>query len=314
MKPELGCVFPGQGSQKVGMLSELGAEFPVIRETFAQASSALSYDLWQLVQNDAANELSRTSVTQPAILAASVAVWRLWRDQGGALPAIMAGHSLGEYSALVCSGVLDFQDAVRLVRKRGEYMQSAVPLGVGGMAAIVGLDDQAVVEACARAAQNQVVAAVNFNSPGQVVIAGENEALARAIELCKQAGAKRALPLPVSAPFHCELMRPAAERFSQDLAQVTLHPPQIPVLQNFGLQLSSDVDTIRSNLASQIHSPVPWVDTVRRFTTFGVRRFLEMGPGKVLTGLIKRIEPDADAQAVNDPAGLREALAGTGRD
>lgn len=310
MKPELGCVFPGQGSQKAGMLSELKARFPIVGETFAEASEALSYDLWDLVQNDPGNELSKTSVTQPAILTASVAVWRLWRQQGGALPALMAGHSLGEYSALVCGEALDFQDAVRLVRLRGEYMQSAVPVGVGGMAAIVGLDDEAVVDACRRAAGAQVVAAVNFNSPGQVVIAGHNEAVERSIELCRQAGAKRALPLPVSAPFHCELMRPAAERFAADLAAVSVQAPRIPVLQNCGLEASSDVGAIRENLVGQIYGPVPWVDTIRRFSALGVRRFLEIGPGKVLSGLIKRIDPEAKVRAVNDPQSLQDALAG----
>ena len=308
MKQTLGCVFPGQGSQKAGMLAELGEAFPVIRETFAEASEALSYDLWDLVQNDEQNELSRTSVTQPAILTASVAVWRLWREQGGAEPAVMAGHSLGEYSALTCAGAIDFGDAVTLVRRRGEYMQGAVPEGVGGMAAIVGLDDAQVEEACARAAQGQVVAAVNYNSPGQVVIAGHNEAVARAVELCRQAGAKRALPLPVSAPFHCDLMRPAAQRFAAEIAGVTLRPPRIPVVQNHGLDTPADPDVIRDNLVKQIYSPVPWVESVRLLAGRGVTTLLEIGPGKVLCGLIKRIAPELEAQAVNDPASLQAAM------
>jgi [acyl-carrier-protein] S-malonyltransferase len=312
MSTRLAAVFPGQGSQQVGMLAELAAAHPVITQTFAEASAVLGYDLWQLVQNGPAEQLALTHITQPAILTASVAIWRLWQEQGGAVPSLMAGHSLGEYSALVCAGALAFADAVSLVRQRGEFMQSAVPVGVGAMAAIVGLDDDKVVEACAAASTaDELVAAVNFNSPGQVVIAGHTAAVQRAGELCKAAGAKRALPLPVSAPFHSPLMQPAAERFAAVLAEVQIQAPAIPVLQNFGLETSSDPDRIRSNLVSQIHNPVPWVATIQRFAAAGIGCTLEFGPGKVLCGLNKRIVAELEALAVNDPANLQAALAAT---
>lgn len=303
-----GFVFPGQGSQKKGMLAALAANFPIIEETFSEASAVLEYDLWSLVQSDPENQLSRTSITQPAILSSSVAIWRLWQQQGGLAPVLMAGHSLGEYSALVAADVLDFADAVKLVRKRGEYMQSAVPEGVGAMAAIVGLDDAAVVAACREAAGEEVVSAVNFNSPGQVVIAGHVAAVNRAIDLCKAAGAKRALPLPVSAPFHCDLMRPAAEAFSNDLAGITLRAPQIPVIQNFNLKAESDPKIIGQNLIAQIYSPVPWVKTVETFTGEGIDLVYEIGPGKVLSGLVKRIAPDMAVLSVNDPDSLQAGL------
>lgn len=303
-----GFVFPGQGSQKVAMLAELGERYPVIRETFAEASAVLDYDLWSLIQHDPEGQLSQTSVTQPAILTSSVAIWRLWLQQGGFNPGIMAGHSLGEYSALVCSGALGFTDAVHLVRKRGEYMQHAVPLGVGTMAAIVGLDDASVIAACEAAAQDQVVAAVNFNSPGQVVIAGHSEAIERAIELCKAAGAKRALPLPVSAPFHCELMRPAAIAFGADLDKVVFHAPGIPVLQNIGLRTETSPQVIRQNLVEQIYSPVPWTSIVRDFSDRGISLVYEIGPGKVLCGLVKRSAPEMAVLAINNEDSLRAGL------
>lgn len=311
MATTLGAVFPGQGSQQVGMLSALADANPLVETTFAEASDVLGYDLWQLVSDGPAEELSLTHITQPAILSASVAVWRIWEAAGGQRPALMAGHSLGEYSALVCSGALEFADAVTLVRRRGEFMQGAVPVGVGAMAAIVGLDDDAVIEACARASASSagVVAAVNFNSPGQVVIAGHRPAVDAAIEACKAAGAKRALPLPVSAPFHSPLMQPAAERFAEVLADVSLQAPAIPVLQNFSLQASAEVATIRRNLVAQIHSPVPWVATVRLFRERGIDRVLELGPGKVLSGLNKRIDADMQVATVNDPESLQQALA-----
>jgi len=230
-----GFIFPGQGSQKVGMLSELAEQFDSVQSTFTEASEVLGYDLWKLIQEGPAEELSKTHITQPAILTSSVAIWRLWNEQGGGAPDLVAGHSLGEYSALVCAGVLAFTDAVGLVQKRGLYMQNAVPLGVGAMAAIVGLEDDKIVAACDEARQGEEVAAVNFNSPGQVVIAGHTGAVARAGDLCKAAGAKRALPLPVSAPFHSILMKPAAEQFATDLEAGALSTPEIPVMQNFGL-------------------------------------------------------------------------------
>ena len=306
----LGAVFPGQGSQHVGMLSALADAYPQVETTFAEASDALGYDLWQLVREGPAEELALTHITQPAILSASVAVWRIWESTGGHAATLMAGHSLGEYSALVCSGALDFTDAVTLVRKRGEFMQGAVPVGVGAMAAIVGLDDEAVIEACEKAAASSagVVAAVNFKSPGQVVIAGHRPAVDAAIDACKAAGAKRALPLPVSAPFHSPLMQPAAERFADVLAEVGIRAPHTPVLQNFSLQASSDAATIRHNLVAQIHNPVPWVATVRLFREQGIERLLEFGPGKVLSGLNKRIDAALQVATVNDPESLQAAL------
>jgi [acyl-carrier-protein] S-malonyltransferase len=279
-----------------------------VAATFAEASEALGYDLWHLVQYGPAEQLALTHITQPAILTSSVALWRVWQSCGGPVPALMAGHSLGEYSALVCAQVLDFSAAVSLVRQRGEFMQSAVPVGTGSMAAIVGLDDAAVIAACAEASGSEVVAAVNFNSPGQVVIAGHSSAVTRASELCKVAGAKRALPLAVSAPFHSPLMQPAAEKFATVLAKVSLSAPVIPVLQNHGLASSRDVEEIRRNLVLQIYKPVPWVATVKQFAARGITTVVELGPGKVLSGLNKRIDPALAVMSVNDPASLTQAL------
>jgi len=310
MQQDLGFIFPGQGSQKEGMLAELAEQHAVIGQTFRQASDVLGYDLWALCQEDPDKQLSLTHITQPAILTASVALWRLWQDLGGAMPAIMAGHSLGEYSALVCSGALQFTDAVALVRKRGEFMQSAVPVGLGAMAAIVGLEDAEVQAACAQTAESETVDAVNFNSPGQVVIAGHKAAVERAIEACKASGAKRALPLPVSAPFHSSLMLPAAERFAEELASVEISVPTVPVLQNYQLSLSTeDTAAIRDKLVKQIYSPVPWVETIRYFSEQGIKTVIECGPSKVLCGLNKRINPDMDAQASENQAALEAALA-----
>jgi [acyl-carrier-protein] S-malonyltransferase len=308
MAGTLGITFPGQGSQHVGMLAELAQTYPVVAATFAEASEALGYDLWHLVQYGPAEQLALTHITQPAILTSSVALWRVWQSCGGPVPALMAGHSLGEYSALVCAQVLDFSAAVSLVRQRGEFMQSAVPVGTGSMAAIVGLDDAAVIAACAEASGSEVVAAVNFNSPGQVVIAGHSSAVTRASELCKVAGAKRALPLAVSAPFHSPLMQPAAEKFATVLAKVSLSAPVIPVLQNHGLASSRDVEEIRRNLVLQIYKPVPWVATVKQFAARGITTVVELGPGKVLSGLNKRIDPALAVMSVNDPASLTQAL------
>jgi len=303
-----GFIFPGQGSQKVGMLSELAEQFDSVQSTFTEASEVLGYDLWKLIQEGPAEELSKTHITQPAILTSSVAIWRLWNEQGGGAPDLVAGHSLGEYSALVCAGVLAFTDAVGLVQKRGLYMQNAVPLGVGAMAAIVGLEDDKIVAACDEARQGEEVAAVNFNSPGQVVIAGHTGAVARAGDLCKAAGAKRALPLPVSAPFHSILMRPAAEQFATDLEAVALSTPEIPVMQNFGLETPESPDRIRENLVNQIFNPVPWVATINKFADAGISRVLEIGPGKVLNGLNKRIAPEMAVLSINESAGLNDAL------
>ncbi|WP_127477368.1 ACP S-malonyltransferase [Sulfurivermis fontis] len=305
----LAFVFPGQGSQSVGMLAELAAAHPLVRDTFAEASAALGYDLWQLTQNGPADELNQTHITQPAMLTAGVATWRVWQEMNGKTPVVMAGHSLGEYTALVCAGALSFADGVALVAERGRYMQEAVPAGTGAMAAILGLEDAQVVEACAGAAQGQVVSAVNFNSPGQVVIAGHAAAVERAMEAAKAMGAKRALPLPVSVPSHCALMQPAAERLAQRLAGISVQLPQIPVINNVDVAVASDADTMRQALARQLYSPVRWVETVQKMAADGVDALVECGPGKVLVGLNKRIAKDMKTFAIVDTASLDEALA-----
>lgn len=301
-------VFPGQGSQSVGMLADLAQQFPIVEQTFAEASAVLGYDLWALVQQGPAEELNKTWQTQPALLTASVAIWRVWQEKNGAMPVVMAGHSLGEYSALVCAGVMDFKDAVRLVELRGKLMQEAVPEGTGAMAAIIGLDNDSIAKACAESAEGQVVAPVNFNSPGQVVIAGNKEAVERAGAACKAAGAKRALPLPVSVPSHCALMKPAADKLAVALQEITFNAPRIPVINNVDVAAESDADAIRSALVRQLYSPVRWTETVESMSAQGVAHLLEMGPGKVLTGLIKRIVDSMTAAAVNDVASLTAAL------
>ncbi|GAB4294018.1 MAG: ACP S-malonyltransferase [Thiohalomonadaceae bacterium] len=305
----LAFVFPGQGSQSVGMLADLAAAYPVVRDTFADASAALGYDLWQLTQNGPADELNQTHITQPAMLAAGVAAWRVWQEKNGKTPVVMAGHSLGEYTALVCAGALSFADGVALVAERGRYMQEAVPAGTGAMAAILGLEDAQVVEACAGAAQGQVVSAVNFNSPGQVVIAGHAAAVERAMEAAKAMGAKRTLPLPVSVPSHCALMQPAADRLAQRLAGISVQVPQIPVINNVDVAVAADADTLRQALARQLYSPVRWVETVQKMAADGVAALVECGPGKVLVGLNKRIAKDMKTFAIVDTASLDEALA-----
>ena len=290
------------------MLSELAAEHPVIQETFAEASQALGFDLWEMTQNGPEEALNSTENTQPALLTAGVALWRLWQQQGGALPALMAGHSLGEYTALVCAGALSLADGVRLVKLRGEYMQQAVPAGTGAMAAILGLDDESIAAACESAAEGAVVSPVNYNCPGQVVIAGEKAAVERAIEACKAAGAKRAIPLAVSVPSHCALMQPAAERMADAMAGVDLQMPAIPVLQNVSAEAAADLDSLKDNLLRQLYSPVLWTDTVRRMAASGVEQLVECGPGKVLTGLNKKIDRALTGVSISDPAGLEKAL------
>ncbi|GKW10506.1 ACP S-malonyltransferase [Pectobacterium sp. IFB5596] len=305
---QFAMVFPGQGSQTVGMLAELAAEYPIVTETFAQASEALGYDLWQLTQQGPAEELNKTWQTQPALLTASVAIWRAWQQQGGKTPALMSGHSLGEYSALVCAGVLDFQQAVRLVELRGKLMQEAVPEGTGAMYAIIGLDNDAIAKSCEESAQGQVVSPVNFNSPGQVVIAGNKDAVERAGAACKAAGAKRALPLPVSVPSHCALMEPAAKKLAIALESVTFNSPVIPVVNNVDASIETTPEAIRDALVRQLHCPVRWTDCVEFMASQGVESLLEVGPGKVLTGLTKRIVDTLTAVAVNDPASLSAAI------
>ena len=304
---KLAFVFPGQGSQSVGMMQGWG-ERAEVRATFAEASDALGQDLWALVTDGPADLLNQTVNTQPAMLAADVAAWRVWQAAGGVTPALLAGHSLGEYAALVAAGALNFADAIKLVRFRAEAMQAAVPEGVGAMAAILGLDDDAVRAICADAAAGEVVEAVNLNSPGQVVIAGNKAAVERAMALAKEKGAKRALPLPVSVPSHSSLMLPAAERLLAHLQNVTISTPAIPVLHNTDVQSHVDPAAIRAALAKQLHTPVRWVETVLALKAAGVERVIECGPGKVLAGLNKRIDDSLPAVALVDEASLAAAL------
>jgi len=293
------------------MLAELAAAYPDVRKTFAVASEALGYDLWQLTQQGPEAELNRTDKTQPAMLAAGVAVWRVWQQRHGAKPAFVAGHSLGEYTALVCAEALDLSHAARLVSMRGKFMQEAVPEGQGAMAAILGLADEQVIAACNQAAQGEVVSAVNFNSPGQVVIAGQSSAVARAVEAAKQSGAKRAVLLPVSVPSHCSLMAPAAERLAAYLQDIEIKRPSIPVFSNVDAVLCDEPQAIRDALVRQLVSPVRWVEIIQAMARGGVRRLVECGPGKVLAGLTKRIDPEMAALPVQDTASLDVALAAT---
>ncbi len=301
-------VFPGQGSQSVGMLSALAEAHPDIEETFREASDALGYDLWQLVQNGPEAELNQTHITQPAMLAGGVAVWRVWRRLTQRPPVALAGHSLGEYSALVAADSLNLADALRLVADRGRFMQEAVPAGEGAMAAILGLDDEQVLAVCKQAEEGEVVTAVNFNSPGQVVIAGHSTAVERAVALAKAAGAKRALTLPVSVPSHCSLMAPAAERLAQRLVEIDIQPPAIPVFNNVDVQAQSEPKAIRDALRRQLFSPVRWVDTIQSFAAQGVQQVVECGPGKVLAGLNKRINREMTGLTTSDVAGLEKAV------
>ena len=304
-------VFPGQGSQAVGMLKDLAENYSVVKSTFDEASQVLGYDLWTLVQEGPAEELNKTWQTQPALLAASVAIYRVWQSINGPQPEFMAGHSLGEYSALVCAGVIDFKDAIKLVELRGKLMQEAVPSGTGAMFAIIGLDNDSIQKACEQAAQGQVVAPVNFNSPGQVVIAGNKEAVERAGALCKEAGAKRALPLAVSVPSHCALMKPAADKLATTLNNMTFNAPQFAVINNVDVKVESSADNIKAALIAQLYSPVRWTETVEEMAKQGVTLLVEMGPGKVLTGLTKRIVDSLSACAVNDKASLDVAIENT---
>jgi|TARA_B110000503_G_scaffold48212_1_gene78532 [acyl-carrier-protein] S-malonyltransferase len=308
MKADIAFVFPGQGSQSVGMLAELGAVHPIVIETFAEASSALGYDLWHLVQHDNDGQLNQTHITQPALLASSVALWRLWLQQGGVTPAVLAGHSLGEYSALVCAGALDFADALKLVEARGHFMQAAVPPGEGAMAAIIGLDNAAIAFACQQSAHGEVVAPVNYNSPGQVVIAGSSAAVERAMIACKDAGAKRALPLPVSVPSHCALMLPAADKLSAMLEGIDIKTPAIPVVQNVGATVATSSESIASNLVAQLHQPVLWTQCIEAIADSGANLVIECGPGKVLNGLTKRINKTLQSASINDAASLAATL------
>lgn len=307
-RQDLAFVFPGQGSQKVGMLADLADRYAPVGDTFAEASDVLGYDVWTLAQQGPQEQLNLTERTQPVLLTASIAVWRVWQAEGGPLPSLLAGHSLGEWSALVAAGVLRFADAVRLVRERGRLMQEAVPAGQGGMAAIIGLSDQQIIEACEQASEGKVVAPVNFNSPGQVVIAGDAAAVERATALCKSAGAKRALALPVSAPFHTSLMQPAADGLASQVEAADFQAPQIPVVHNVHARTESDPQTIKRLMIEQISSPVLWVDCVQVLKGQGVALVVECGPGKVLSGLSKRIDKTLVSLSTESPQEFEAAL------
>lgn len=311
----LGIVFPGQGSQSIGMLQALAGAHPQVEETFAEASQALGYDLWALCQNGPEDRLNATEQTQPAMLAAGVAVWRVWQAAGGSVPAIGAGHSLGEYSALVASGVLEFSTAAGLVRSRGRLMQEAVPQGEGAIAAVLGLDDDVVLDCCARISgegAHGIVAAVNFNAPGQVVIAGHAPAVATALDALKEAGARKAVPLPMSVPVHCELMRPAAERLARELAAAALSKPVFPVLHNADLSPHDEADEIIAALKAQLYTPVRWAGTVEALRDRGVTLLVECGPGRVLAGLARRIDRNVKCLPVHDSESLEQALTAAG--
>jgi [acyl-carrier-protein] S-malonyltransferase len=302
-------VFPGQGSQQVGMLQELMNELPIIAQTFAEASEVLGYDLWQLVSEGPQERLNLTEQAQPALLTASIALWKAWLANSAVRPDFLAGHSLGEWSALVAAGVVSFTDAVRLVRLRGQYMQEAVPQGVGAMAAILGLDDQIVQQACAQASELGIVVPVNFNSPGQVVIAGEAAAVEAAMAISTELGASRAMLLPVSAPFHTVMMKPAAERLAQDLAHVAFSAPTIPIIHNLTAQPEADPVVIKALIVEQIYAPVRWVESIRYIVDQGVEVCMEMGPGRVLSGLNKRIHKGLTSLSSDDLNRWQTALA-----
>ena len=307
---KLAFVFPGQGSQSVGMLAPLADEYSSIQQLFSRASDVLGYDLWALAQSGPQEQLNLTEQTQPLLLTSSVAIWQVWQSLGGSVPALMAGHSLGEYSALVCSGVIDFDAAVSLVRDRGKFMQQAVPQGVGAMSAVLGLDDQVIVSICQDVSvDGNVVEAVNFNSPGQVVVAGNADAVSKAADLLKEAGAKRVAPLPVSAPFHTSLMKPAAEQLAVAIAKVEFHAPTIPIVHNVHASIESDPGKIRQLMVEQTASPVRWTQSIEFMVARGVERVVECGPGKVLSGLCRRIHKPLSASAIETPDALQATLA-----
>lgn len=301
-------VFPGQGSQSTGMQAALAAEYEVVRRTWSEAGEALDLDLWGIAQSGSEARLNDTTITQPAMLAAGVAAWRVWQTAGGSRPAAMAGHSLGEYTALVCADALPFADAVRLVRRRAELMQAAVPAGQGAMAAVLGLDDDAIIAVCRDAAGDEVVEAVNFNSPGQVVIAGHRSAVERATEQAKAAGAKRAVMLNVSVPSHCRLMKPAAAELARALQAIDFAVPSVAVLSNVDVEIYATAGQIRAGLERQLYSPVRWADAVRRLAGDGVTAVIECGPGKVLAGLAKRIDRSLEAVSFDAPEAVADAV------
>jgi len=304
----LAFVFPGQGSQSVGMLNDLAASYPEVKHTFERASDALGKDLWSIVAEGPEEELNQTHNTQPAMLAAGVAVWQLWCKHSNVRPAWMAGHSLGEYTALVCSDALSFEDGIKLVAARGRLMQEAVPPGVGAMAAILGLEDHQVVQVCANAAEGEIVSAVNFNSPGQVVIAGNVAAVERAMLAAKEAGAKRAVLLPVSVPSHCELMESASQKLDEQLQYTVIDTPKATLIHNVDVASHSAPEVIRNALKEQLYKPVRWADSIKFMHDQGVTSFVECGPGKVLIGLNKRIAKDAEHMSIYDPETLNKVL------
>jgi [acyl-carrier-protein] S-malonyltransferase len=304
---DFSIIFPGQGSQSVGMLAELASESPLVQETFGQASEILGYDVWKLTQEGPEETLGQTEHTQPALLTTGVAIYRVWRSEGGPLPIAMAGHSLGEYTALVCAGRLDFETAVGLVRDRGAAMQRAVPLGQGAMAAILGLEDERVRAACEEAADGQIVAPANYNCPGQVVIAGHAEAVARAVDIAAAHGARRAVVLDVSIPSHCQLMNAAAEELARWLPDIEIRSGEIPVFHNVDAQAHAPDTEVRAALVAQLSRPVLWSDCIRSMADRGASCFVEMGPGKVLTGLMRRIDRGLGAAACHDPVTMRAA-------
>lgn len=301
-------VFPGQGSQAVGMMAELAEQYSLVKDLFVEASDVLDVDLWHMTQEGPNESLQQTENTQPALLTAGVAAWRVWQELGGSTPSMMAGHSLGEYTALVCAGALSFADGVALVRDRGRYMQEAVPEGQGGMAAVIGLDDDAVREVCAAAAEGDVLEAVNFNAPGQVVIAGSSAAIQRGAVQLKEAGARRALPLPISIPAHSALMSPASERLAERIASVDLAVPEIPVMHNCNIQVAGSVEELAQNLVTQLDSPVRWVETIESMHKQGIETFVESGPGRVLGGMIKRIVKGVEIACIEKPDAFADTI------
>ncbi len=305
---DLAFLFPGQGSQSIGMLAELAERHAVVQKTFIEASAAMGEDLWALASNGPEALMNRTDHTQPLMLTAGIAVWRAWLEGSGVTPARLAGHSLGEYTALVAAGALDFATAVELVRDRGRYMQEAVPEGEGAIAAVLGLDDASIAAVCTESADGEVVEPVNYNAPGQVVIAGHLAAVDRALEAAKQAGAKRAIKLPMSVPAHCSLMGPAADQLAERLAQVEINEPRIPVIHNVDVSLAGTPDQIRAHLVDQVRSPVRWVECIQALTDADITQAVECGPGKVLAGLNRRINRDMGILAIHDPDTLAHAL------
>lgn len=301
-------IFPGQGSQVVGMMADLASHYDIVQSLYEEASDALGVDLWKMTQEGPIEQLSLTENTQPALLTAGVAAWQIWQQENGSQPVVMAGHSLGEYTALVCAGAIPFAQGVALVRDRGRYMQGAVPAGEGAMAAILGLEDEQVKQACAQASQHGAVQAVNFNAPGQVVIAGTTTAIEHAIVLLKEAGARRAMPLPVSIPAHSSLMKPAASQLAERLESIDVSLPEIPVIHNFDVQIADSADKIRQNLVAQLDGPVRWVETVEKMNAEGIERYIESGPGKVLSGMVKRIVKGANVACIETKDSLTATL------